>query len=121
MVKKFRNVVRRFRRGLRAVSPVIAVLLMIVIAVAASLFAYAWVMGYLDFLSVKVDQGVQIQAISWDGTTLSAYAMNVGQSPVVISNVYIDDVLDDAAVIVEPNLGPGNTTLITSLLSEQAW
>ena len=52
----------RFRRSLRAVSPVIAVLLMIVIAVAAALFAYAWVMGYLDVLSVKVDQGVQVQS-----------------------------------------------------------
>ena len=94
-MKKSRNVVRRFRRGLRAVSPVIAVLLMIVIAVAAALFAYAWVMGYLDFLTVRVDQGVQVQAIHWDNDTqtLTAYAQNVGPSDVEIANVYVDDVL----------------------------
>jgi len=102
---------------LRAVSPVIAVLLMIVIAVAAALFAYAWVMGYLDFLTIKADQGVQIQAISWDGVdTITAYAQNVGQSPVTLVNVYIDDVLDPAAVIADPDLDPGETTAITSML-----
>ena len=58
---KIKNFYKRFRRSVRAVSPVIAVLLMIVIAVAASLFAYSWTMGYLDFLTVKTDQGVQIQ------------------------------------------------------------
>jgi FlaG/FlaF family flagellin (archaellin) len=95
---KIKNLHRRFKRSLRAVSPVIAVLLMIVIAVAAALFAYAWVMGYLDFLTVRVDQGVQVQAINWDETAgtsgwLTAYAQNVGQSSVTIANVYVDDQL----------------------------
>jgi len=102
---KFKNFGRRFRRSLRAVSPVIAVLLMIVIAVASALFAYAWVMGYLDFLTVKVDQGVQVQAINWDGVdTITAYAQNVGPSDVTIANVYIDDVLDINAQVIDPAL-----------------
>jgi FlaG/FlaF family flagellin (archaellin) len=113
---KTKNFYRRFRRSVRAVSPVIAVLLMIVIAVAAALFAYSWTMGYLDFLTIKADQGVQIQAINWDGTTLTAYAQNVGESPVTLVNVYIDDVLDPAATITTPDLDPGATTEITSLL-----
>jgi len=92
---KFKNFCRRLRRSRRAVSPVIAVLLMIVIAVAAALFAYAWVMGYLDFLTVRVDQGVQVQSIHWNATSgeLTAYAQNVGPSDVDIANVYVDDVL----------------------------
>jgi FlaG/FlaF family flagellin (archaellin) len=104
IMKLFKNVGRRFRRGLRAVSPVIAVLLMIVIAVAAALFAYAWVMGYLDFLTVRVDQGVQVQAIGWDNDTqtLFAYAQNVGPSDVTIANVYVDDVLDLGADVIDP-------------------
>jgi flagellin-like protein len=94
IMKLSKNLNRRFRRSLRAVSPVIAVLLMIVIAVAAALFAYAWVMGYLDFLTVRVDQGVQVQAIHWDGNeTLTAYAQNTGPSDVEIANVYVDDAL----------------------------
>ena len=99
-LKKFRNICKRFRRSVRAVSPVIAVLLMIVIAVAASLFAYSWTMGYLDFLTVKADQGIQVQAINWETPTLTAYAQNVGPADVTIANVYIDDVLDPAAILV---------------------
>ena len=96
--------IRRFKRSLRAVSPVIAVLLMIVIAVAASLFAYSWVTGYLDFLTVKVDQGVQVQTINWNNETqsLTAYAQNVGPSDVTIANVYVDDVLDINAQVIDP-------------------
>jgi uncharacterized repeat protein (TIGR02543 family) len=113
---KFRRFCRRFRRSLRAVSPVIAVLLMIVIAVAAALFAYSWTMGYLDFLTVKADQGVQIQSISRDGNTLAAYAMNIGSSPVVLNNVYVNDELDPNAIIEDSDLDPGETTKITSTL-----
>ena len=103
---------RHFRRNIRAVSPVIAVLLMIVIAVAASLFAYAWTMGYLDFLTVKVDQGVQVQAINWDGVdTITAYAQNVGPSDVDIANVYVDDVLDLNAQVLDPATMTENWTL----------
>jgi FlaG/FlaF family flagellin (archaellin) len=110
LTKKFG---RRFRRGLRAVSPVIAVLLMIVIAVAASLFAYAWVMGYLDFLSGKTNQGIQISAINFDGVdTLTAYAQNVGPADATISNVYLNDVLVVYSIDVNP-LGPGATATIT--------
>jgi FlaG/FlaF family flagellin (archaellin) len=105
---------RHFSRNIRAVSPVIAVLLMIVIAVAAGLFAYAWTMGYLDFLSGRVNEGVQIQSISREGSTLSIYAQNVGSSPVTLTNVYVNDGLDPAAVIENPNLNPGETTKITS-------
>ena len=108
---KLKNLCRRLRRSRRAVSPVIAVLLMIVIAVAASLFAYAWTMGYLDFLTVKVDQGVQVQAINWDGENITAYAQNVGPTDVDIANVYIDDVLDLNAQVLDPATMTENWTL----------
>ena len=110
-MKKSRNVGRHFRRSTRAVSPVIAVLLMIVIAVASALFAYAWVMGYLDFLTVRVDQGVQVQAINWDGENVTAYAQNVGPSDVDIANVYVDDVLDLNAQVLDPATLTENWTL----------
>ena len=114
---KLKNIIRRFKRSMRAVSPVIAVLLMIVIAVAASLFAYAWVMGYLDFLSVKVDQGVQVVAINYDApsSVLTAYAQNVGPANVTIANVYVNDNLKilgvDYSIDINP-LGPGQTATI---------
>ncbi len=45
----FGKTIRKFRRNTRAISPVIATLLMIAIAVVASLVTYAWVMGYMNF------------------------------------------------------------------------
>jgi FlaG/FlaF family flagellin (archaellin) len=122
-MKKIRNICRRFRRSVRAVSPVIAVLLMIVIAVAAALFAYSWTMGYLDFLTVKTDQGVQVQAISLvngvtpDTKDLVAYAQNVGPSNVTLTNVYVNDELqglsDYDIVPADGELAPTKTATIT--------
>jgi flagellin-like protein len=38
---------RKIRKNVKAISPIISVLLMIAIAVVASLVVYAWVMGYI--------------------------------------------------------------------------
>ena len=39
--------ITKIKRSVRAISPVIATLLMIAIAVAASFVVYAWVIGYI--------------------------------------------------------------------------
>jgi FlaG/FlaF family flagellin (archaellin) len=82
--------ITKIRRTVRAISPVISVLLMIAIAVAASLVAYAWVSGYMDFTTTKVGKSIQIQSIS----TTAVYVQNVGDSPVTITDIYVDGVLD---------------------------
>ena len=60
--------IRKFRRNMRAISPVIATLLMIAIAVVASLVTYAWVMGYMNFTTEKTGKAIQIQSVSYDTT-----------------------------------------------------
>ncbi len=50
---------------MRAISPVIATLLMIAIAVVASLVTYAWVMGYMNFTTEKTGKAIQIQSIAY--------------------------------------------------------
>ena len=45
-IKNVRNTTK-FKRSIKAISPVIATLLMIAIAVVASLVVYAWVGGYM--------------------------------------------------------------------------
>ncbi len=60
--------IRKFRRNMRAISPVIATLLMIAIAVVASLVTYAWVMGYMNFTTEKTGKAIQIQSVSDSGT-----------------------------------------------------
>ena len=70
--------IRKFRRNTRAISPVIATLLMIAIAVVASLVTYAWVMGYMSFQTEKTGKAIQIQSM----TDTVVYVQNVGDSSV---------------------------------------
>ena len=92
----------RIRRSIRAISPVISVLLMIAIAVAASLVAYAWMMGYIGGTTTKTGKAVLIQSMAIDtgadpvdpaDDKLIVYVQNVGQGSVTINSVYVDDVL----------------------------
>ena len=88
---------KSLRMNKKGVSDVIAVLLMIAIAVAASLIAYAWVMGYLGGTTNKVGKTIQIQSMYYSGTSLYVYVQNVGTSPVTLSSVYVNGILDQAS------------------------
>jgi hypothetical protein len=86
------------RRSIRAVSPVISVLLMIAIAVAASLIAFAWIMGYMGRTTTEAGKAILIQSMGLNPDNenyLRVYVQNVGQSTVEFdpaSCVYINDV-----------------------------
>jgi flagellin-like protein len=82
--KKMRN----FRKNVRAISPVIATLLMIAIAVVASLVVYAWVMGYMNFTTAKTGKAIQIQSVSYAPAThiFTVYVQNVGDSDLQFSS-----------------------------------
>lgn len=74
---------RKIRKNVKAISPVISVLLMIAVAVVASLVAYAWVMGYIGNTVETTGQAIQIQSVSGIGTTtVSVYVQNVGQGTI---------------------------------------
>jgi archaeal type IV pilus assembly protein PilA len=87
--------IRKFRRNTRAISPVIATLLMIAIAVVASLVTYAWVMGYMNFTTEKTGKAIQIQSVSYpttapSGNVFTVYVQNVGDSDLTLSSVFIN-------------------------------
>jgi archaeal type IV pilus assembly protein PilA len=86
----FRKIRRNLRKDMRGISPVIATLLMIAIAVVASLVVYAWTMGYMNFQQNKTGQAIQIQSISISESKI--YVQNVGTGTVTFSApcVYID-------------------------------
>ncbi len=84
----FKKMKKNFRKDMRAISPVIATLLMIAIAVVASLVVYAWVMGYMGFTTNKTGLAIQIQSATVGG---AIYVQNVGNGPVSFSSlVYVD-------------------------------
>jgi len=88
--------ITKLKRSIRAISPVISVLLMIAIAVVASLVAYAWVMGYMNFQTAKVGNAIQLPSAASQGGFLTVYVQNIGQGPVTLSrtsSVYVNDAL----------------------------
>ena len=84
-----KKIVRKFRRNTRAISPVIATLLMIAIAVVASLVVYAWVAGYIGTQTSNTGKAILIQSVNVDG---KVYVQNVGTGTVKLQDIclYID-------------------------------
>ena len=81
----------------KAISPVLAVLLMIAVAVAAALITYAWVMTYLESTTSRAGHAIQIQSVAFTPTSATVYAQNVGDGTIILSNAYEDGFLDDDA------------------------
>jgi len=84
----------KFKVSKKAVSPVIATLLMIAVAVAAAVIVYVWSAGLLGTLmgggGSQVKEQLIVEAYSWPvGTTLTLYLRNTGSSPVIVSAVYV--------------------------------
>ena len=74
----------------KGISPILATLLLIVIAVAAIVVTYAWVMTYMS--SAGTQAGVQLSkdAVNWpDNNTIKIYVRNTGTSDATIDAVYI--------------------------------
>ncbi len=86
--------ITKLKRSVKAVSPVISVLLLISIAVVASLIAYAWVTGYIGFQTDKAGKQIQIQSYELGSSII--YVQNTGQGTVHLKqdgSVYINDIL----------------------------
>jgi len=79
----------------KAVSPVIATLLLILIAVAAAVLVYVWVTGYATSVTSsgtpELRERIKVEAISYSASTLTIYVRNVGDVSVTIDYVYVID------------------------------
>ena len=105
---------------MHAISPVIATLLMIAIAVVASLVTYAWVMGYMNFTTAKTGKAITIQSVSYNPTAnqFTIYVQNVGDSPVqfgTTDSVFING--NAAAGTFNPNPLSNGATATSSAIS----
>jgi flagellin-like protein len=108
--------ITKFRRSIKAISPVIATLLMIAIAVVASLVVYAWVTGYIGGATTTAGNAVQVQSAVRVGDTYVIYVQNVGQGPVKlrgIGGVYINDQLAPLVPNADVDIIKGQTEEIT--------
>jgi flagellin-like protein len=80
----------------KAVSPVIATLLLIVIAVAAAVLTYIWVTGYMGTLqsqagTQQVQERLKIEGVSVDTNARiqKIYIRNIGDIKVNVTTVYL--------------------------------
>jgi flagellin-like protein len=109
----------------RGVSPVIATLLLIVIAVAAAVLTYIWVTGYMGTLqsqagAQQVQERIKIEAI--DITNNKVYIRNIGETKVTIAAVYLIDSTTGSTIAsnttVNIELSPGELTDVGLTLSD---
>jgi uncharacterized repeat protein (TIGR02543 family) len=113
--KRTKRLSVKIRRSVKAVSPVISVLLMIVIAVAAALIAYAWIMGYFGRTSTEAQKAIMIQSIAADtNMDLIVYVQNVGIGNVQLDSggcTYVSDVLKTCTI-------NGSTGVVTVVVGQ---
>ncbi|RLF03452.1 MAG: hypothetical protein DRK00_08790 [Thermoprotei archaeon] len=112
---------RELRR--KGISPVIAVLLLIVIAVAAAILTYVWLTGYMGTLqsqagTQQVQERIKIEGVKIDtdnDQVDAVYVRNIGDVSVKIADIYI---MDSSGNVIEKiskttTLNPENTSTIT--------
>ena len=110
---KGRIELRHIKRHIKAISPVLAVLMMIAVAIGGSLVVYAWVMGYIGLSTERSGQAIMIQSIANDGNNLLVYVQNVGEGMVQIEesgSLYVNSVLVNC-IITGVTVSDGLATL----------
>ena len=111
---------KKIKLNRKAVSPVIAVLLMIAIAVAASILVYVWSMGLIGTLQTgggqQVREQIELDAYSWNSTSgsMDLYLRNVGSSSVEVDAIYIEGALKANPGTVLNVLGPATKITVNS-------
>ena len=83
------------RSDKKAISPVLAVLLMVALAVIAALITYSWVGSYIVSTTGRAGHAIQIQSIDWTKTNpnlteVTVYIQNVGMGSVTFTDAYVD-------------------------------
>jgi len=76
----------------KAISPILATLLLIVIAVAAIVVTYAWIMTYMAGTTGQAGSRIKFDSVKIDAATnnVTIYVRNWGTENVVVDKVYID-------------------------------
>jgi len=110
----------------RAISPILATLLLIVIAVAAIVVTYAWIMTYMS--SVGQQAGVRLYKANvnfgGNGTTIGIDIGNSGDSGTQIIKVYVGPTL--GSLVEQNQITPSlpvslSGSAITSITVDYSW
>jgi len=94
----------------KGISPVIAVLLLIVIAVAAAILTYVWITGYIGTLQAQsgaqqVQERLKIEGVKLSGGKIThVYIRNIGEIQVEVTDIYI--LYTNGSIFEKPTINP---------------
>ncbi len=103
----------------KGVSPIIATLLLIVIAVAAAVVTYSFVMGFIGTSTNPSGQQGQLTYDAYtfyDNKTLNVYIRNIGTKSVTISTCYIGGI--NASDVDDVTIDPGTVEKVTATAAQ---
>jgi flagellin-like protein len=101
-------------RAKRGISPILATLLLIVIAVAAVIVTYAWVMTFAGTQTQQAGVLLSQENVAWpDADTITVVIKNTGTSNAKITAVYMGTSSTnlDLSVTVSPTPGGSSATV----------
>jgi flagellin-like protein len=83
--------IKNMLRSKKAISPILATLLLIVIAVAAIVVTYAWIMAYMGTTTQQAEVKLGIANVNFNSTSgdITIDIQNTGTSGTEISAVYV--------------------------------
>ncbi|MGD9131834.1 MAG: DUF2341 domain-containing protein [Candidatus Bathyarchaeota archaeon] len=100
----------RLLRSKRAISPILASLLLIVIVVAAGIAAYAWIQGYAGSQTSTASSFFVIENVHWDRAgNIDITVRNTGSVGITIDKVYVDGL----GYSVEETVSVGDSEIVT--------
>ena len=100
----------RLLRSKRAISPILASLLLIVIVVAAGIVAYVWIQGYAGSQTSTASSFFVIENVHWDRAgNIDITVRNTGSVGVTIDKVYVDGLGHS----VEETVSVGDSEIVT--------
>ena len=110
----------KLRVSKKAVSPVIATLLMIAVAVAASVIVYVWSAGLLGTLmgggGSQVKEQLIVEAYSWPAAgTFTLNLRNTGSSSVIVDKIYVGGTSGTVGGTTTINPGESQAITVTAL------
>ena len=79
----------------KGISPIIAVLLLVIIAVAAAVLTYLWVLGYIGTVQQQggtqsLQERIKVEGIEVEGGSITdVYIRNIGDVNANISTIYL--------------------------------
>ncbi len=99
----------------KGISPILATLLLIVIAVAAIVVTYAWIMIYMRSAGHQAGIQLNIEAISWPtNSTIKLYVRNTGTSDATVDAVYVGTSSENLVKQNDVTFNPTNKVVVAN-------